>query len=41
MVQSTSPVSQAISLKRLVADTIVEIDRLGYTRQNIRRDRPP
>jgi site-specific recombinase XerD len=39
MVQDSSPVSRKSSLKQLVADTIVEIDRLGYSRRSRNRYR--
>jgi site-specific recombinase XerD len=39
MAQDISPVSRTLSLKRLVADAIVEIDRLGYSRRSRNRYR--
>ena len=39
MVQDGSPVSRKSSLKQLVADAIVEIDRLGYSRRSRNRYR--
>jgi site-specific recombinase XerD len=39
MVQDSSPVSRKLSLKRLVADALVEIERLGYSRRSRNRYR--
>ena len=39
MVQVSSPVSRKSSLKQFVADTIVDIDRLGYSRRSRNRYR--
>lgn len=39
MVQDSSPVSRKLSLKGLVADALVEIERLGYSRRSRNRYR--